>query len=380
MVLEDTLTLADLLVASWCDSASAFARFEHQRFLWTARVVRESRALWPIYHSPGAHAEVRNQTSNCRNAPPKTTTAAWIGCGTLPRKQVKLCRFNEDRLGLVEGDQILDVSAALDVLPPVRWPVPLGDPLVRHLDLLVPAIQRAREAATRHAVADVRLHSPISSPSKVMAAPANYRLHVEQDTRDAGVDQGVHRKALEGVERPTEKYGLFLKATSAIAGAAEGVQVIFPERRTDHEVELAVVIGKPGHAIARKDAMDHVAGYMIGLDMTVRGTEDRSFRKSADSYTVLGPWFVTSNEISDPHALIMSLWVDGDRRQHSSTGAMTVDIPDLIAIASSMYTLHPGDIILTGTPEGVGPVVAGNRVRVACEGIGEMSFAVSNHT
>ncbi|MDB5898356.1 MAG: 5-carboxymethyl-2-oxo-hex-3-ene,7-dioate decarboxylase [Ramlibacter sp.] len=292
---------------------------------------------------------------------------------------MKLCRFNDDRLGLVEGDMVLDVSAALDVLPPVRWPVPLGDPLVRHLQALLPAVRNARIAAPRLPLSEVRLHSPLTNPSKVMAAPANYRLHVEQDTRDPGVDHGVHRKALEGVERPTEKYGLFLKATSAIAGPAEGVQVILPERRTDHEVELAVVIGTAGHAIRRADAMQHVAGYCIGLDMTVRGTEDRSFRKSPDSYTVLGPWFVTADEVADPHALMMSLWVNGERRQHSSTGAMTVDIPDLIAIASSMYTLHPGDVILTGTPEGVGPVVPGDTVRVACDRLGEMSFAVSAH-
>ena len=290
---------------------------------------------------------------------------------------MKLCRFNGDRLGLVEGDTVRDVTAALEAIPPVRWPIPLGDPLVVHLDALRTAVQRVRGAAQSLPVASVRLNSPLTNPSKVMAAPANYRLHVEQDTKDAGVDQGVHRKALEGVERPTEKYGLFLKATSAIVGAAEGVQVILPERRTDHEVELAVVIGKPGHGIPRSEAMDHVAGYCIGLDMTVRGAEDRSFRKSPDTYTVLGPWLVTADEVPDPHALTMSLWVNGQRRQHSSTGAMTVDIPDLIAIASSMYTLHPGDVILSGTPEGVGPVLPGDTVRVACEGIGEMSFVVS---
>lgn len=292
---------------------------------------------------------------------------------------MKLCRFNEDRLGLVEGEMVLDVSEALEALPPVRWPVPLGDPLIRHRDQLTAAVERVRGSAQGTLIAKVALGSPISNPSKVMAAPANYRLHVELDTKDAAVDQGVHRKALEGVERPTEKYGLFLKATSAIVGAGQGVQVILPERRTDHEVELAVVIGKQGHSIKRADAMAHVAGYCIGMDMTVRGAEDRSFRKSADSYTVLGPWFVTADEIADPHQLTMSLWVNGERRQHSSTGAMTVDIPDLIAIASSMYTLYPGDVILTGTPEGVGPVVPGDKVRVACDGLGEMTFAVSAH-
>ena len=155
--------------------------------------------------------------------------------------------------------------------------------------------------------------------------------------------------------------------------------MVLPERRTDHELELAVVIGVPGHAISRERAMEHVAGYCIGLDMTVRGTEDRSFRKSPDTYTVLGPCFVTADEITDPHALTMSLWVNGERRQHSSTGAMTIDIPDLIAIASSLYTLHPGDVILTGTPEGVGPVAPGDEIRAFCEGVGEMTLRVSSH-
>lgn len=294
---------------------------------------------------------------------------------------MKLCRFNDSRLGLVEGDDVHDVTAALDALPAVRWPVPLGDPLVVHLAALLPAVRRARETAKTLRLSAVRLNSPITNPSKVMAAPANYRLHVQQDTKDAGVDPGgFHAKALAGIERPAETYGLFLKATSAIAGPAEGVQIILPDRRTDHEVELAVVIGKAGHSISRQDAMAHVAGYTLGLDMTVRGTEDRSYRKSPDSYTVLGPWFVTADEIVDPHALTMSLWVNGERLQHSSTGAMTVDIPDLISLASHMYTLHPGDVILTGTPEGVGPVLPGDEIRAACDGIGEMTLRVSLHS
>jgi 2-keto-4-pentenoate hydratase/2-oxohepta-3-ene-1,7-dioic acid hydratase in catechol pathway len=292
---------------------------------------------------------------------------------------MKLCRFNHERLGLVEGDKVYDVTAALDVIPAVRWPVPLGDPLMRHFDAVCAAARDLRTSAKSMDLVGERLDAPLSNPGKVMAAPANYRLHVELDTKDAGVDQGVHRKALEGVERPTEKYGLFLKAVSALAGPADGIQLILPDRRTDHEVELAVVIGRGGFAIPREHAMSHVAAYTIGLDMTVRGAEDRSFRKSPDTYSVLGPWLVTADEIPDPHALQMSLWVNGERRQHSSTAAMTVDIPDLIAIASSMYTLHPGDVIMTGTPEGVGPVLPGDVIRVACEGIGEMTLAATLH-
>lgn len=289
---------------------------------------------------------------------------------------MKLCRFNQDRLGIVEGDAVYDVTAAFEGLLAPTWPAPHGDPLVVHLAAILQAARRLRPGAQPHALAQVTLHSPITQPSKVMAAPANYRLHVLQDTKDPGVDHGVHAKALEGVDRPVDKYGLFLKAGSSVVGAHEGVEIVFPDRRTDHEVELAVVIGKAGREISRADAMQHVAGYTLGLDMTVRGAEERSYRKSPDSYTVLGPAFVTADEIADPHALTMSLWVNGERRQHSSTGAMTVDIPDLIEFASRAYTLHPGDVILTGTPEGVGPVVPGDEVRVACEGIGEMSFRV----
>jgi 2-keto-4-pentenoate hydratase/2-oxohepta-3-ene-1,7-dioic acid hydratase in catechol pathway len=287
-----------------------------------------------------------------------------------------LCRFNNDRLGLVEGEFVYDVSAALAALPPQRWPQALGDPLIANLGVLIPAVREARPQAARLAVKDVSLHSPITNPSKVMAAPANYRLHVELDVKDPGVDQGVHAKALEGVARPVDKYGLFLKAASSIVGPAEGVQVILPDRRTDYEVELAVVIGKRGHSIRRADAMAHVAGYCIGLDMTVRGAEDRSFRKSPDSYTVLGPGFVTADEIANPLDLKLSLWLNGQRRQHTNTGAMTVDIPDLIEAASRVYTLHPGDVILTGTPEGVGPVQPGDEIRAACDGIGEMTLRV----
>lgn len=289
---------------------------------------------------------------------------------------MKLCRFNQDRLGLVEGDAVYDVTAALDGLPAMRWPLPWGDPLVAHLETIIAAVQRLRAQAARLALGEVSLHSPITQPTKIMAAPANYRLHVLHDTKDPGVDHGVHAKALEGVDRPVDKYGLFLKAASSVVGPHEGVEVVFPDRRTDHEIELAVVIGRAGREIPRGRAMAHVAGYTLGLDMTVRGAEERSYRKSPDSYTVLGPWIVTADEVPDPHALTLSLWVNGERRQHSSTAAMTVDIPDLIEFASRAYTLHPGDVILTGTPEGVGPVVAGDELRVACDRIGQMAFRV----
>lgn len=289
---------------------------------------------------------------------------------------MKLARFNHDRLGLIEGERVFDVSAALKVLPAQRWPAPVGDPLIAHFADLLPVVQDARTSARAVPLPEVTLHSPITQPSKIMAAPANYRKHVEQDTRDAGVDQGAHRKSLEGVERPSEKFGLFLKAQSSLAGPAEGIRTILPDRRTDPEVELAVVIGRTGRNIPCEQALRHVAAYTIGLDTTVRGAEDRSFRKSPDTYCTLGPWLVTADEIGDPHALTLTLSVNGEDRQRSSTGAMTMKVGELIALASSFYTLHPGDVLLTGTPEGVWPVWPGDTVHASCSGIGAMSLRV----
>jgi 2,4-diketo-3-deoxy-L-fuconate hydrolase len=132
------------------------------------------------------------------------------------------------------------------------------------------------------------------------------------------------------------------------------------------------VIGRVGKNISAASALDCVAGYMVGLDMTVRGTEDRSFRKSADSYAVLGPWLTTADAISDPQRLNIWLTLNGEPRQRSSTDAMTVNVAELIEIASRVYTLYPGDVLLTGSPEGVSQVKAGDRIRAGCDVIGEM--------
>src|SRR3981081_2490212 len=192
------------------------------------------------------------------------------------------------------------------------------------------------------------------------------------DTKDPTVDAGVHRAQLIDMEAPTEKLGLFLKAQSSLVGPSEGV-LVPPGTRVDHEVELAVIIGRQARNIQTADALSYVAGYCIGLDMTVRGIEDRSFRKSRDTFTVLGPWLVTADEISNPSDLLLELHVNADRRQRSRTAAMTVGIERMIELASANYTLHPGDVLLTGTPEGVGPVAAGDVIAAYCDGIGDMT-------
>lgn len=286
---------------------------------------------------------------------------------------MRLCRFNDNRLGLVQGEDVLDVSAALDVLPAVRWPLPQGDLLIANLDKLRPAIEAAAATAPRLKLAAVKLLSPIANPSKIPAAPVNYRAHEAEAAADPATFHGQH------VQRITD-VGLFLKSNSSLVGASEGIAITHPERRTDHEIELAVIIGASGHKIARDDAMRHVAGYAIGLDMTLRGKEERSLRKSLDGFTVLGPYFVTADEIPNPGELQMTLMVGNELRQSANTRDLVIDIPGLIEMASSFYTLLPGDIILTGTPEGVGPVRAGDVMVCWIEQIGEMRVPVKAAT
>jgi 2,4-diketo-3-deoxy-L-fuconate hydrolase len=167
-----------------------------------------------------------------------------------------------------------------------------------------------------------------------------------------------------------------LKASSAIVGPAAGVQLRRPligmENRNDHEIELVAVIGRRGTNIKREDALKHVCGYCIGLDMTLRGPQFPGFRKSIDTYAVLGPWLVTADEFGSPAAIDLELSVNGERRQKSNTKYLIYDVARLIEYASAFYTLQPGDLFYTGTPGGVGPVKPGDRIVSQIQGIGTM--------
>lgn len=282
---------------------------------------------------------------------------------------MKLCRFGDDRLGLVDGAFVRDVSGVLDELPSVRWPFPHGDLLISRLDVLREPITAAAAASEPRPLASERLLSPVANPGKIIGAPINYQRHIDESKADQGIAHGREIKTIGD-------WGLFLKATSGLVGPAQGVALRFADRRNDHEVELAVIIGRAGSVIAYDDALDHVAGYAIGLDMTVRGPELPSFRKSIDTYSVLGPWLVTADEVPDPDALELKLSVNGKMRQHSNTRHLVYDVRRLIEFASAFYTLHPGDIIMTGTPEGVGPVVPGDVMVAEIEHIGRMEVSV----
>ena len=282
---------------------------------------------------------------------------------------MRICRFNHDRVGLVTGDGVYDVTNALSKLPAVSYPFPRHDALIAHLAELQPEMERLTKGHRPTPIDKVKLLSPVANPGKIIAAPVNYKKHLEEALADKGIHHG-------NLIQEIHKAGMFLKATSAIVGPGEGVKLVHTDRRNDHEVELALVIGKTAKNVKAAQALEHIAGYCIGLDMTIRGPEERSLRKSPDSYCVLGPWLVTRDEVPDPGQLSVKITVNGAVRQDAHTSDLILSVAELIEWGSSFYTLHPGDVILTGTPQGVGPVKPGDVMHASVERIGSMQVQV----
>jgi 2-keto-4-pentenoate hydratase/2-oxohepta-3-ene-1,7-dioic acid hydratase in catechol pathway len=283
---------------------------------------------------------------------------------------MKFCRFGDGRLGLVEGNIVRDVTAALDVLPRYGYPLPQHDIFIANLEVVVTRARAVANDAPALPLDGLTLLSPVANPGKIIAAPVNYQKHLNE-VRDNPQLHGNN----PGNTFTIQTAGLFLKATSSLVGPGQGIVVRCTKRRTDHEVELAVVIGRTASRVKRDEALSYVAGYSIGLDISIRGSEDRSFRKSPDSYSVLGPWLVTADEIPDPGVLDLQLTVNEELRQHSNTKYMILGVPELIELASAFYTLQPGDLLFTGTPEGVSPIQAGDRIVATIDTIGTMTVA-----
>lgn len=282
---------------------------------------------------------------------------------------MRICRFNDNRVGLVRDDHVYDVTPVLGELGTFSYPLPRFDPMIAQLPKLMPLFEKFAQSAAPIKLSSVTLLSPVANPGKIVAAPVNYQKHLDEAIAEKETFSRHH-------VRQIHETGLFLKSTSSVVGPGEGVRLRFPDRRSDHEIELGVVIGKAATNVSAANALDIVAGYLIGLDMTVRGPEERSLRKSVDTYTVLGPWFVTADELSDPSNLSFELTVNGEVRQSANTRDLVIDTPGLIEFASKFYTLEVGDILLTGTPEGVGPVKPGDHINATIERIGSMDVEV----
>ena len=184
---------------------------------------------------------------------------------------------------------------------------------------------------------------------------------------------------------------IFLKANSAIVGPNDDILIPRGSKKTDWEVELGVIIGKKASYVSEAEAMDHVAGYCVINDVSERefqieraGTWDKG--KGCDTFGPIGPWLVTADEVADPQDLSMWLEVDGHRYQNGSTRTMVYGVRHLVHYVSQFMTLHPGDVISTGTPPGVGmgqkpnPIYlkGGEVIRLGIQGLGEQTQRVGN--
>ncbi len=273
---------------------------------------------------------------------------------------MKIARFDGGKVGVVLGDEIVDVTEVCGVNP-AEWPATGPLRVIRDFETLRPRIEEALATAPRLALADVRLETPVPWPNKVIAYPVNYH---------------AHGREMQAQYRATNQ-GFFLKPSSSLSGPNDPVVLPkVPGREVHHESELAIIIGKEVRGLSRENWREAVFGYACLLDMVVRGREERVFRKAYDSFCPVGPWIVTADELTDPTALDMKLWVGDELRQSANTRDLVLDIPGMIETASAVMTLYPGDIIATGTPEGVGPVVDGDRIRITIDQIGEMNVDV----
>ncbi len=297
------------------------------------------------------------------------------------------------RLGIVQGDEIVDVDLAARAIN--RTPYESMLDLIDHYDQGLPDLQAIlQKAAGRrfsdvrtfadigavHALSKVQLAAPIPRPCKnIVCLGLNYADHAKESAEARGRQAAI-------LEDPL----FFTKAPTTVNGPY-GTLVIDPAVSTqiDWEVELAVIIGKTGKNIREEDALSHVFGYTVLNDVSARDIQSRHKQffkgKSLDGYCPMGPWIVTADEIPDPQQLTVRLRVNGVTKQESNTSLMLFPVRAIIAILSQGLTLEPGDIIATGTPSGVGfarnpPefLKAGDIMETEIEGIGTMRNPVVN--
>lgn len=248
-------------------------------------------------------------------------------------------------IGDLSGDTLAQLSA-LNGLDPTALPLVDGNP---------------------------RLGPPVSGTGKFICIGLNYADHAAES----------------GLPVPSEPV-IFMKATSAICGPNDPIVIPRGSEKTDWEVELAVVIGKPAKYVSEDDAMDHVAGFCVTNDVSERAFQiEREGQwtkgKSCDNYGQIGPWLVTPDEVEDPQNLSMWLTVNGDSKQDGSTSTMVYGVKHLVSYLSQFMTLHPGDVISTGTPPGVGMgqspqqyLKPGDVVELGIDGLGQQRQTVVN--
>tara|TARA_Y100001936_G_C16090399_1_gene685635 strand:+ start:2438 stop:3292 length:855 start_codon:yes stop_codon:yes gene_type:complete len=277
---------------------------------------------------------------------------------------MKLISFDDYQIGvLTDENKVIEITELLPNLPEELRSFRMLT-LIERWDTLQPLIKEHIKNKQPVDLDSVNLIAPVPAPRKVYAQPSNYKAHSEE--MQASPWSG-------SAPQISSEQGMFLKASSSVSGPNDPILLPYSDRVIHHESELVMIMGKGGSMIPAEQALDHVFGYTCGLDMTVRGPEDRSKRKSFDSFAPIGSYIITADEISDPQSLEINLWVNEELRQHAFTKDMIVDCKNQIANMSWVARMEPGDLIFTGTPEGVGPVAPGDLVTINISEVGELS-------
>ena len=291
---------------------------------------------------------------------------------------MKICHYNANLAGIIEGDQVYPLGDALRKASILRERYTMVEVIEALIDNAA-AIQIALDTRGSGApvpLASVKLLAPITNPPSIWAAAANYRAHQTEMTARTGTS--YERAQLSKDDLMAE---FFLKPSSSLIGP--GGTVILPKiaRHVDHECELCAVIGRPARAVSEAQALDHVFGYTTLWDFSIRDPwgkqqNTRNIRKGYDSFTGLGPWIVTRDEIADPQNLHIAVDQNGPRVMTAHTADMICTLREHIRFLSDKITLRTGDIITTGTPAGVSRLADGDRLKGGIGGIGEMVFTV----
>ncbi|WP_375399115.1 fumarylacetoacetate hydrolase family protein [uncultured Sphingomonas sp.] len=281
---------------------------------------------------------------------------------------MKLVRFEDggEKIGAVKGDRVVDLVAAGSRWTTIRAIAGGG---ADSLDAVREIVERAEPVL---ALADVKLLAPIERPGKYLAIGMNYAKHLEEADK-LGVARAKHQT-------------WFNKQTTCISGPHDDIDPGVTEK-LDYEVELGAVIGRPAKHVSEVDAPGHVFGYFVANDVSARDwqfhTPTFTMGKSFDTHGPIGPWIVTADEVPDPHALALRAYVNGEPRQSSDTSQMIHNLWQQIAYLSAAFTLETGDLIATGTPEGVGVgmepprfLQPGDVVRCEIDGIGAIENRV----
>lgn len=292
---------------------------------------------------------------------------------------MKICHYNSNQAGAIVGDKVYPIGEALVKAGHVRNGYTMQE-VIEALANQPAAMQCARDAAKSGSavpLASVKLLAPILNPGSLWAAAANYKAHQEEMLVKMGSSD---RTQLSKDDLMAE---FFLKPTSSIIGPGDTVVLPKVSKDVDFECELCAVIGKKARKVSEDKALDYVFGYTICWDLSQRDPwgrgrhNTRNIRKGFDTFTALGPWIVTKDEIDEPQNLTINVEQNGKPAMTAHTGDMICGIREHIRFLTSCLTLRPGDLITTGTPAGVKKLADGDTLKGTIEKIGSMDLKVA---